>query len=266
MPLRKQLLYQTKKLHYFVIGQGQPLVLLHGFGEDATIWKNQYNAFPNHQLIIPFLPGSGRSEEIADMSMEGLAAAVKAIVDAEGATNIALLGHSMGGYVTLAFVETYPQLVKAFGLVHSTAFADSSEKKETRKKGIEFIKTHGAASFLKTITPGLYAPQTNKQKPKLIEQHLAAAERFTNAALISYYDAMMNRPDRTDLLKETNLPVLFLLGTHDTTVPLADGLEQWKMPQLSYIHILENSAHMGFVEESKEANSHIAEFLQLFQR
>ncbi len=265
MSLRKQLLYQNKNLSYSVIGTGNTVVLLHGFGEDGAIWETQYAAFPEHQLIIPDVPGSGASEEISDMSMEGLAAAIKAILEAENVTKATLLGHSMGGYITLAFVEAYPNMVVGFGLVHSTAFADTEEKRETRKKGIEFIESHGAAAFLKTITPALYAPQTLLQRPDLIEQHIEQAQRFKNAPVISYCKSMMKRPDRTAVLKQTNLPVFFLLGLHDTTVLPADALQQCHLPQLSYIHLLENSGHMGFREESQVANKHILEFLSLIQ-
>ena len=108
----------------------------------------------------------------------------------------------MGGYVTLALVETYWNHVNAFGLFHSTAFADSEEKKETRKKGIDFIKKNGGFEFLKTATPNLFSPDTKSQTPNQVNEFVASLANFSADALIAYYESMMNRPDRTDVLKK----------------------------------------------------------------
>ncbi len=266
MTTRKQLQCGHKNLSYNVRGNGPAVMLVHGFGEDGSVWENQMEAFPNNKLIIPYLPGCGESEMIEAMSMDGLAAALKEIIYTElsGGEKCILIGHSMGGYITLAFVEKYLGLVSGFGLFHSSAYADSEEKIATRKKGIEFIKSNGAAAFLKTSIPNLYAPKTKTQMPWLIEQHIKASERFMDAALISYYESMMQRPDRTHILKNTQLPVLFILGRHDTAVPLQDGLQQAHMPELSYIHILEDSGHMGMIEEIKESNRLLQNFINHF--
>jgi pimeloyl-ACP methyl ester carboxylesterase len=244
-------------------GEGPAVVLLHGFGEDGGIWKNQFNAFPGYRLVIPDLPGSGRSEAIEDMSMEGLAFAVKELAgQVLGEEKFVLIGHSMGGYITLAFAEKYPGLLSGFGLFHSSAFADSPEKKETRRKGIGFIQQHGAFSFLKTATPNLYAPATKEQRPELVEEHIQSTRQFSPEALTSYYEAMMQRPDRTHILRETPLPVLFILGRHDTAVPPEDGLKQCHLPRRSHVHLFENSGHMGMVEEAERANGVVGEYLR----
>jgi pimeloyl-ACP methyl ester carboxylesterase len=90
---------------------------------------------------------------------------------------------------------------------------------------------------------------------------LEQARHFSNEVLIGYYEAMMQRPDRTDLLRTTNLPVLFIMGRHDTAVPLADSLAQCYLPQLAYIHVLERSGHMGMVEEPEQSNAFLYHFL-----
>lgn len=301
----KELNYQGNRLVYRTKGKGPVVMLLHGFGEDGTVWKGQFDLFPNHQLIIPDLPGSGMSEMIEDMSMEGLADAVNVIMAAslpseakppqspkgevpiaqgplnQDASNVsvslqsedceldnpslggrgALIGHSMGGYITLAFAEKYPDRLNAFGLFHSTAFADSEEKKRTRKKGIDFIKQHGASAFLKTSIPNLYAPVTKENKPELIEEQLAGVNNFSAEALVSYYEAMMQRPDRADQLQNSKVPVLFVMGKHDAAVPLEDSLKQCHLPKVSYIHILEFSGHMGMIEEETEANNILSNFI-----
>ncbi|MBK7375227.1 MAG: alpha/beta fold hydrolase [Chitinophagaceae bacterium] len=108
--------------------------------------------------MVPDLPGSGKSGVISSQSavgMEEYAEIIKAILVEEKIEKSTMLGHSLGGYITLAFAEKYPGMLNSFGLVHSTAFADSEEKKAARLKSIEFIKKYGAYDFLRTTIPGL---------------------------------------------------------------------------------------------------------------
>jgi pimeloyl-ACP methyl ester carboxylesterase len=262
----KEFIYEGKTLFYRTIGEGPLVVLLHGFGEDGSIWKEQYPIFPRHRLLVPDLPGSGRSEAIEDMSMEGLAEALRVLVEKEtGGEKVILIGHSMGGYITLAFAEAYPDLLCAFGLFHSTAFADSEEKKETRRKGIRFIEEQGAAAFLKTATPNLYAPASKAEHPEWIAEHLTSVHNFSAQNLVKYYKAMIERPDRTPVLQQSKVPVLWVLGRHDAAVPLQDGLKQSYMPQLSYIHLLENAGHMGMIEEKEAANALLTQFVNTIE-
>ncbi|MGV3657556.1 MAG: alpha/beta fold hydrolase [Chitinophagaceae bacterium] len=258
----KEILFNGKKLAYGVAGSGKVVVLVHGFGEDGSIWQQQVQSLQNSfKVIVPHLPGSGTSHLQADMSMEVMAESVKAVIEAEGITECAMIGHSMGGYVTLAFAEKWERELRGFGLFHSTAFADSEEKKSTRQKGIDFIKQHGAAAFLKTTLPNLYSPATKETAPALLEQQLQATTYFRNEALIKYYEAMMARPDRTHVLKATALPVLFVLGRWDAAVPPEDGWKQCYLPQKSYIHMLDRSGHMGMIEEAEKSNQLLHEYL-----
>ena len=300
----KEFDYNGKKILYRTAGKGPLVVLLHGFGEDGTIWKSQFDIFPNHQLLVPDLPGSGGSEEIDDMSMEGLAEAMEKLIeevahhDLPGgkATNTqpslggetlhhtvssqsgprseaqmafppgrsgwtVLIGHSMGGYVTLAFAEKYPEALSAFGLFHSTAYADNEAKKEGRRKGIAAMKEQGAEAFLKAFVPNLYGPVTKEKNPALIDEHLNAVRNFSAESLVKYFEAMMQRFDRTAVLEKNSVPVLFVMSEHDAAVPLEDGLKQCHLPRLSFVHLLQASGHMGMVEEAEEANKILIAFI-----
>lgn len=260
--MEKKILYQNKKIFYRSIGSGKPVMLVHGFGEDGDVWKNQVDHLKDKfYMIVPDLPGSGRSEMIDDMSIEGMAEVLHSIIHEENIDTCSVIGHSMGGYITLALVEHYWNHVNAFGLFHSSAFADTEEKKETRKKGIEFIKQHGGFEFLKTSTPNLFSPNSKQQIPNIINDFISTLANFSGDALVSYYNAMMNRPERTTVLKNTENPVLFIGGEHDNAVPLNDVLKQCHLPEKSYIHVLKKSGHMGMIEEPEEANQILEEFL-----
>src|SRR5690348_5826347 len=142
----KEITHKGKKIFYRSIGEGPLVVLLHGVPFDGNLWINQFSLSENYKLVIPDLPGSGKSEMIDDMSMEGMAECVKELIVHETASlffksgephSVVVIGHSMGGYITLALAEKYPELLNGFGLFHSTAYADTEERKQTRKKTID---------------------------------------------------------------------------------------------------------------------------------
>lgn len=260
----KEITHKHKKIFYRVIGEGPVVVLLHGVPFDGNLWKNQFNAFPDYKIIIPDLPGSGRSEMIEDMSMEGMAECVKDIILHETASlyfksgephSVIVIGHSMGGYITLALAEKHPELLNGFGLFHSTAYADSEERKEGRKKTTNTIQEKGIEEWVKTSLPNLFSPDTKKENRVLVDEQMANACNFSPEAIVNYQTAMMKRPDRTDVLKKASVPVLFILGKYDTAVPLKDGMEQCSLADLNYIHVLENAGHVGMIENAIETNT-----------
>jgi pimeloyl-ACP methyl ester carboxylesterase len=251
-----------KLIHYNITGSGKPVMLVHGFGETSDVWKHQVEFLKDkYKLIIPDLPGSAKSDIIDDMSMVGMAEVMKKILDHEKIEKCTMIGHSMGGYITLAFAKKYPKQLNAFGLFHSTAYADSEEKKQTRQKGIEFIHEYGGFEFLKTATPKLFSDKTRAERPELIDEQIGGLRNFSDDVLVLYYQAMMKRPDTTDALTQSTVPVLFIMGKHDTAIPLEDMLLLCHLPGKSYIHILHDSGHMGMLEEADSSNRFLAGFL-----
>ncbi len=260
--MNKEIQITGKKIFYRVTGEGNPVMLVHGFGEDGTVWKNQVEFLKDKfRIIIPDLPGSGKSELIENRSMEGMAEVLHQIIHEEDIDQCVMIGHSMGGYITLAFAEMYWNHLTAFGLFHSSAYADSKEKIATRQKGIEFINENGAFAFLKTATPNLFSPLTKAENPGLIDKQINSLDNFSPAALVSYYEAMINRPDRTAILLQATVPVLFIIGKYDNAVPPEDSLQQCHLPEKSYIHMLNRSGHMGMLEEPQQSNQILEKFL-----
>ncbi len=257
--------YRNKNVFYRKEGKGKPVMLVHGFAENGNIWNKQIDSLKeNNLLIIPDLPGSGDSEMLdGEVLIKDYAEVLKAIAGGEFKNNekFSLIGHSMGGYITLAFAEKYPQLLNSFGLFHSSAFADNDEKILTRKKGIDFIKKNGSEPFLKTSIPNLFYEETKKEKPELTGQLFDLAKDISAEALIQYYEGMIRRPDRTSVLKTFEKPVLFIIGKYDTSVPLQASLQQCHLPAVSVVHILQKSAHMGMWEEEELSNSYLKNFL-----
>ena len=265
------LLYQHAKIFYRSTGNGKRVMLLHGFAEDGSIWNNQIAFLKNHfRLLIPDIPGSGRSGLISDGNIETYTEVIKAILaddfqqqGYEGSEELTIIGHSMGGYIALAFAEKYPQQLAAFGLFHSTAFADNEEKKLTRAKAILFIKDKGSNPFLQTSIPGLFSQEFTNNHPAEINELIHKAKGFSPEALVQYYEAMIQRPDRTEVLKKFPKPILFIIGEKDNVIPLQSSLQQCYLPAQAHIHILEKSAHMAMLEETEKVNEILYHFLKL---
>lgn len=266
----KEITYNHKKIFYRSIGEGPVVVLLHGVPFDGKLWSNQVHVFPGFKLIIPDLPGSGRSEMIDEMSMEGMAECVKEIIVHETASlffksgephSVIVIGHSMGGYITLAMAEKYPELLNGFGLFHSSAYPDSEERKAGRRRTIALIREKGVEEFAKTSIPNLYSQFTKDQNPALIGQQIEIASNFSAESIVSYQMAMMQRKDRTEVLRKAAVPIFFALGRFDAVIPLKDGLEQCSLADLNYFHILENAGHVGMMEEPNETNTILLNYL-----
>lgn len=261
--------YQHKQISYRSEGKGTPVVLLHGFGEDSHIWDLQTDYLKDYcRVIVPDLPGSGSSQSLEPqtsshiVSIEDYADCIHALLQQENIPSCIMLGHSMGGYIMLAFAEKYPDRLTGIGLVHSTAFADSVEKKQNRTRGIELMENYGGQSFLKTTIPNLFGPAFKQAHPEKIDTLIADAANFSTQALQQYYVAMRERPDRTPVLKSNPLPVLFVIGTEDIAAPMNDVLKQTHLPAKSYIHILDGVGHMGMWEAPELLNQNLLAFIK----
>jgi pimeloyl-ACP methyl ester carboxylesterase len=254
----------NNQLFYRDLGTGNPTLLLHGFAEDSTVWDNQISALADTcRLILPDLPGSGHSPTT---TIEDMAATIKALLDELNIDQCTLIGHSMGGYIALAFAALFPEQLNALGLFHSTAYPDTEEKRAIRRKAIDFIRTNGSAPFIRQSTPNLFSAHTREHHPELIETAIAKYSTLAPSTLIAWYDAMMARPDRTDVLRQFPRPVLFIIGRDDNVIPLQQSLEQSWLPPISQLYIVENAGHQAMLEQPEKSNELLLEFINFVTR
>ena len=162
------------KLSYRKSGEGPAIVLIHGFPENGELWRNVWQLFDGYTLLIPDLAGSGNSEfnNADSLTMEYLADSIVAILQKENLQKAVIVGHSMGGYVGLAFAKKYPHMVAGLCLVHSVATADDEEKKENRRKAISVVEKGGRETFIKQMVPNLFAESFTNAHPALLEQQI----------------------------------------------------------------------------------------------
>ena len=259
----KKILFRGHELFYEIRGKGTAVMLVHGFTEDRHIWNPLLFGIENkYQWIIPDIPGSGESaHNISLNSTRDFAEFIGAILENENIQELVLIGHSMGGYISLAFAEKYPEKIRALGLFHSSSYPDSDEKKESRDKNIRFIQNHDPFIFVEQSIPGLFSDSFKSEHPEEIRKLIDRYANFKRESLVQYLDAMKNRPATTGVLLSITKPVLFIMGEEDKAVPINDSLEQCHLPRISYIHILTRTAHMGMIENTNLCNSFVDRFL-----
>lgn len=245
-------------------GNGPVLVLIHGYCEDKSLWNGYINILsPQYRIITPDLPGFGESEILEKTSIENFADALNDLLVHLQINTCTIIGHSLGGYVALAFAESYSHKLNGFGLFHSTAFADTDDKKDSRNKTIDFIERKGVAPFSTAFVPPLFHISNRTRLENEIKVITDIATNTNQEAIIKTAIAMRDRNSRIHVLELTKLPVLFIIGKNDTAVPLEISLKQCAIPKNSIVQFLDNTGHMGMIEKQTETLNTIKAFLTI---
>lgn len=255
-------------LSYIDLGKGSAVVLVHGFCEDLNIWNDYTRQLSaDYRVIVPDLPGFGKSSpEFGEaVNMEYYARRVHEVLDIvlTEQERVTFIGHSLGGYVALAFAELYPERINGIGLFHSTAFPDNEEKKQSRDKVAQYIQDKGSAAFTDNFVEPLFYLGNRARLKEEIEQLKSRARLTSKEGAVAATLAMKERPDRTHVLKECEVPVLFIAGKKDTSIPYEKSMEQFHLPAKSLIYSLDNVGHMGMLEEKEECLTVVKSFVEL---
>ncbi|MAP54013.1 alpha/beta hydrolase [Altibacter sp.] len=216
-----KLKFHNTYLFYTVTGKGPAIVLLHGFLESASMWKKLVPELSKkHMIIVIDLPGHGKSGVVGEMhTMELMAQAVHAVVKHLDLPTIALMGHSMGGYVALAYTELFPSEVEGLILLNSTPAEDSLERKANRDRALTMLqKTPNV--FIRMAITNLFAEEDRTQYASAIEQLKEEALQFPLAGITAAVKGMRDRKDRTSVLRQFSGSKYMICGTKDPIVPL----------------------------------------------
>ena len=169
----------------------------------------------------------------------------------------AVMGHSLGGYIVLAMIEKDPTRFPCFGLIHSTAYPDSEERKANRLKVIDFVRTHGVRQFIESFIPPLFYDPSNPYIPLTV----ALASSTPLQTLVSYTQAMRLRPDRTTLIRSFGKPILMVAGKEDKIISLESVTTLASSSINVHLIILERVAHMGMLEDAEGLVNNIRNFI-----
>jgi pimeloyl-ACP methyl ester carboxylesterase len=220
------------------------LVLLHGHGINDTIWDSLDAALNEYYTIVrPNISLFTFCQSVEDYADELYRFLTNATV-----TRFTLIGHSMGGYIALAFAEKYPDMLEGFGLFNSTAYADDEAKKHQRNQAIELLRNHGTETFIKNTAGNLFGDRYKELYPERITAHIEHFGKLPADALIAGIVAMRNRPDRTAVLAAMPFPVLLIIGMQDKLIPFESSISLSEYPKQNYPLILAEAGHLAMVE------------------
>lgn len=244
-------------------GKGRVLVLLHGFPESLEIWDFLAKSLSGSYRIIRIdLPGFGGSECFGYVhSMEEMAEQVKGVLDELGLRKYVLCGHSMGGYVAMAFAEKYPKNLSGLIMFHSSAQADSEEKKNDRDRAIAAVKADKKA-FVSALLEKLFAPENLPLMKRELESLKRIASVTSAQAIIAALEGMKIRRDGRHVLSQLTTPVLFIVGKKDVVLAAESLITQAKTCKDGQVLLLENAGHMGFYENPVTVEKGIRGFLR----
>ena len=249
----------NQQIYFKDRGSGFPIVLLHGFCENHQIWDGFADELSlSFRVITPDLPGFGKSKLPPNaFTIDDIADQMLVWLQESGIQNSILIGHSLGGYITLAMARKKVDAFSGIGLFHSTAFADSDEKKANRDKTIDFVQKNGVAPFTTTFVQGLFHDDQAEYLPK-VNQMAAATPLET---VISYTKAMRDRESSADFLRSLPIYLLVIAGIHDSIIPIAVSMESAKLARKVVYWPLKYAAHMGMLEDKQDALHAIRKFV-----
>ena len=258
-------LYRGRRIHYTDSGDGAVIVLLHGYLESSEVWNGFSGKLAlSFRVISVDLPGCGLSDVFGEVhSMEFMAMAIKELFDHLGIIKVFLTGHSLGGYVALAFLELFPDLLSGYCLFHSQPFADTPAAIEKRKREIEIVKMGKKNLMYPDNVIKMFASSNLEKFSDALQRSKNIASRIPGEGIIAVLNGMMIRPSRLTFMEEGKVPCLWILGSMDNYIPYDLIQKQVNLPDNAKIVILANSGHMGFVEEEELSVKIVLDFVNI---
>lgn len=256
--------FLNTSLRFTDSGRGPALVLLHGYLESLEIWDGFRERLEKHfRVICPDLPGHGKSGVTGEVhEMELLAESVAAVLDHCEADKCFIVGHSMGGYGGLAFLELYPDRLAGLCLFHSHPLPDTKQVMNNRCREIVLVNQGKKELISKINIPRAFASVNLERLAHEVERATAIATSTPDEGIVACLNGMMKRPSRETLLAATGKPVLLIAGRHDNYIPFEDAAKKVKLPRTGQFEALDNSGHIGFVEEPERSAELITRFVK----
>jgi pimeloyl-ACP methyl ester carboxylesterase len=249
--MRKKISFKGVELSYTDRGLGPCICLLHGYLETAEIWEDFAPLLTDRFRVIAMdLPGHGWSGSWGDEhSMNDLATALENILDGEGIEKIILVGHSMGGYVAMAFATLFPERLAGYVLFHSTCFADSPEKKTNRDREISLVLCDRKRQIINVNIPKAFADDHIERFKEKVKRAQEIAYQNDDQGIVALIRGMKNRADLSSTLSDPSLPLLLIGGMKDNYIPPEVFEKLAAMAAHAFVLRLRESGHMGFMEE-----------------
>jgi len=257
------LLFNGGRIHYTDYGKGRPLIFLHGYLETSEVWQSFAGKLAaGFRIITIDLPGHGHSDSFGKIhTMELMAEVVRELIVSAGLNRVFLTGHSLGGYVTLAFADLYPELLSGYCLFHSQPFADTPETIEKRMREIALAGQGNKEMFYPGNIRRMFADQNLENFSSAVQHSTEIASGLSDAGIIAVLNGMIARSSRLSVMESGAVPYLWILGAMDNYIPCEAMQKRVKLPHNARLVVLNNSGHMGFIEEEEAAVKYIINFV-----
>ena len=263
--MTEEISFLDTKIFFQAKGNGPAVILLHGFPESSAIWNDFAEELSKDFFVVtPDFPGHGKSGLPSSVTgLETYADSVHTVVNHLQINSFTLVGHSMGGYVVMAYAKKYQSenLLNGIGLFHSTVFADSEEKKVNRNRAIEVVK-NDRLTFIAELIPSLFAKENVSRYSEEIIRLKEIAKICSSESIVASLASMRDREDTSEFMSASNLPFLFILGKKDNSIPFAQNFPIVDFPKKSFSVILDDVGHMGFIEAKQETLFALRNFLK----
>lgn len=263
--MKKYVHYKGKKIYYSEEGAGYPVILIHGYLETGDVWKDFATLISEKFRVISIdLPGHGHSDIYGEShSMEFLAEAICGFMDILGIDKVFMAGHSLGGYIALAFVEKFSSRLSGYCLFHSHPLADTEEVIKKREREIMIVNAGKKFLMYPENVKRMFADSNTERFADQLERSKAIASGIRGEGIIAVLKGMMARPSRVKIMEERRVPYLWILGSMDNYIPCDGMIQKVKLPSNAELLVLENSGHLGFIEEKEKSAKALTDFILL---
>jgi pimeloyl-ACP methyl ester carboxylesterase len=253
---------RTGRVGVDIAGEGTPLLLLHGFPHDRSLWRPQLaGGLAGVRCIAPDLPGFGESDPIEAHSLDAWADWAAALLDTLEIPRAIVGGLSMGGYLTFALWRRHPGRIGALVLAATKAGADTDEGRTKRREMKALVEREGVAPAAERMMPGMVGKTSREIRPEVVTELDAMMRRASPAAVAAALDALMARPDSTPTLGTIDVPTLILCGDEDVLTPLAESQAMHAAIAGSELGVLRGAGHVCNVEDPATFNGLLSRFL-----
>lgn len=238
----------TEKLYSLEIGQGKPLICLHGYALDHSVWlKMSEEIRAIVKLILPDLRGHGRSPSpVGKYSMRTMAEDVLRLMDDQNLGCAFLAGHSMGGYIALALADHYPDRLSGLALIASHCFEDLPDKRKSRIEDIERVRRSSVAEVLAEM------PEKLTRNPQIANYCKRLISQTSENGVMGVLAGMAERSDKTEILKVIEIPKMIIAGVDDQLIPLKTSRQMAEMVKGLTLVEIKEAGHMPMMERPNE--------------
>ncbi|HSB08335.1 MAG TPA: alpha/beta hydrolase [Blastocatellia bacterium] len=244
-------------------GSGVPVILIHAFPLNQTMWDDQFSPLQRHCRAITLdLRGFGGSEQPHGPCMvEDMAADVRGLMLSLGLDQAVLVGLSMGGYVSLAFYRNYPEAVRALVLADTRASADTQEGRERRLKSAEKAERAGASAIADDMLPLLLGRTSLETRPDIVKRVRSIIEMNSPNGIACAQRAMAGRRDSTDLLPSIDVPVLIIVGSEDRLTSVTEAETLSSGIRGARLEVIAGGGHLSNIEQPEEFRAVLTAFI-----